>query len=132
MKPVTRLADLKAKNQGRTTWREPVINDGNSVSFMVQEPPGTKYERRMYPDSAAWFTVLDGQIRFEVEKADKSFEVINATKGSYVFVPERLLHSVEVTGNTPALRYEVTSGPSSTPVFEKPPAQAQKVSSTSP
>ena len=46
MKPVTRLDDLKARNQGKTTWREPIINDGNSVSFMVQEPPGTKYERR--------------------------------------------------------------------------------------
>ena len=126
MKPVTRLADLKTKNQGRATWREPVINDGNSVSFMVQEPPGTKYERRMYPDSAAWFVVLDGQIRFEVEKADRTFEVIDATKGSYVFVPERLLHSLEVVGTTPAIRYEVTAGPSSTPVFEKPPTQAAK------
>ena len=80
----------------------------------------------MYPDSAAWFVVLDGQIRFEVEKADGTFEIINATKGSYVFVPERLLHSIEVTGNTPAIRYEVTSGPSSTPVYEKRPAQAPK------
>ena len=122
MKPVTRLADLKAKNQGRTTWREPIINDGNSVSFMVQEPPGTKHERRLYPDSAAWFVVLDGEIRFEVEKADRTFEIINATRGSYVFVPERLLHSLEVTGNTPAVRYEVTSGPASTPVFETRPA----------
>ena len=80
----------------------------------------------MYPDSAAWFVVLDGQIRFEVEKADKSFEVIDATKGSYVFVPERLLHSLEVMGSTPAIRYEMTNGPSSTPIFEKRPAQAQK------
>jgi len=126
MKPVTRLADLKAKNQGKTTWREHVINDGNSVTFMVQEPPGTKHDRRLYPDSAAWFVVLDGQIRFEVEKPDQTFEVINATKGSYVFVPERLLHSLEVVGSTPAIRYEVTSGPRSTPVFEKRPADAPK------
>ena len=35
--------------QGHATWREPVIDDGNSVSFLVQEPPGTKHERRMYP-----------------------------------------------------------------------------------
>ena len=49
MKPVTRLADVKAKHKGHATWREPVINDGNSVSFLVQEPPGTKHDRRMYP-----------------------------------------------------------------------------------
>ena len=126
MKPVTRLADLKAKNQGKTTWREPIINDGNSVSFMVQEPPGTKHERHLFPDSASWFIVLDGEIKFEIEKPDRSFEVINATKGSYVFVPERLLHSLEVVGSTPAIRYEVTSGPSSTPVYEKRPSQPAK------
>jgi oxalate decarboxylase/phosphoglucose isomerase-like protein (cupin superfamily) len=122
MKPVTRLADLKARNQGKASWREPIINDGNSVSFMVQEPPGTKHERHMFPDSTAWFVVLDGQIRFEVEKPGGTFETINATKGSYVLVPERLLHSLEVVGTTPAIRYEVTSGPRSTPVFEKRPA----------
>ena len=103
---------------------------GNSVSFLVQEPAGTKHERRMYPDSAAWFAVLEGEIRFEVEKPDRTFEIINATKGSYVFVPERLLHSLEVVGTVPAIRYEVTLGPSSTPVFEKnlrPPRKASSM-----
>src|SRR4026208_571492 len=126
MKPVTRLADVKAKHKGRVTWREPVIDDGNAVSFLVQEPVGTKHERHMYPDSASWFAVLEGQIRFEVEKTDRTFEVIDATKGSYVCVPERLLHSLEVVGATPAIRYEVTLGPSSTPVFEKKPASTPK------
>ena len=126
MKPVTRLADVKAKHKGHASWREPVINDGNSVSFIVQEPPGTRHERRLYADAAAWFVVLEGQIRFEVEKADRSFEVINASKGSYVFVPERLLFSLEVVGGAPAIRYEVTSSPSATPIFEKKPASAPK------
>jgi len=124
MKPITRLADLKAKNKGKTGWREPIIDDGNSQSFMVQEPSGTKYERRMYPDSAAWWVVLEGQVRFEIEKPDRTFEIVNATKGSYVFVPERMLHSLEVVGGEPAIRYEVTSGPSSTPVYQKKPANA--------
>jgi mannose-6-phosphate isomerase-like protein (cupin superfamily) len=126
MKPVTRLADLKAKNKGKTSWREPIIDDGNSIAFMVQEPAGTKYERRMYPDSAAWFVVLDGRIRFEVEKGDRTFAIIEATKGSYVFVPERMLHSLEVVGPEPAIRYEVTSGPRSTPIYEMRPASAPK------
>jgi mannose-6-phosphate isomerase-like protein (cupin superfamily) len=126
MKPVTRLADLKAKNQGKSTWREPVINDGNSISFMNQEPVGTKHERQLYPDSAAWFIVLEGRIRFEVEKRDGGFEVINASKGSYVFAPERLLHSFEIVGSEPAIYYAVTAGPSSTPVYEKRPTETPK------
>jgi mannose-6-phosphate isomerase-like protein (cupin superfamily) len=126
MKPITRFADVKAKHKGKTSWREPVIDDGNSVSFMVQEPSGTRHERRLYPDSAAWFIVLEGRMRFEVEKANRSFEIIDATKGSYVFVPERMLHSFEVVGGEPAIRYEVTAGPSSTPVYEKRPADTPK------
>ena len=126
MKAVTRFADVKAKHKAQASWREPVIDDGNSVSFFVQDPVGTKYERRMYPDSAAWFAVLEGEMRFEVEKADGTFDTINATKGSYIFVPERLLHSLEVVGSAPAIRYEVTLGPSSTPVFEKKPATTPK------
>src|SRR3989338_4038811 len=116
MKRVTRFADVKAKHKGHASWREPIIDDGNSISFLVQEPVGTKHERRMYPDSATWFAVLEGEIRFEVEKPDRTFETINATKGSYVFVPERLLHSLEVVGAAQAIRYDVTLGPRSTPV----------------
>jgi mannose-6-phosphate isomerase-like protein (cupin superfamily) len=126
MKPVTRLADLKSKNSGQQSWREPIIDDGNSVAFMVQEPPGTRHERRLYPDSAAWFVVLEGRIRFEVEKADRTFELIEASKGSFVFVPERMLHGLEVLGSEPAIRYEVTAGPLSTPVFEKRPSGGAK------
>src|SRR5262245_26859149 len=126
MKPVTRLADLKAKHKGKMSWREPVIDDGNSVAFMIQEPPGTKHQRKLYPDSAAWWVVLQGNIRFEIEKADGGFEIINAHKGSFVFTPERFLHSLEVVGSEPAIRYEVTAGPSSTPIFEKLPAETRK------
>lgn len=126
MKPITRLTDLKTNNKGKTSWREPIIDDGNSVAFMVQEPPGTKHERKLYPDSAAWWAVLEGSIRFEIEKADGGFEIINARKGSFVFAPERLLHSLEVIGNEPAIRYEVTAGPSSTPIHEKRPAETPR------
>ena len=126
MKPLTRLADVKAKHKGQVSWREPVIDDGNSLSFYIQEPPGTKHERKLYPDSASWFMVFEGRLRVEIEKADRTFEVIDATKGSYVFIPERMLHSVEVVGNEPSLRYEVTAGPSSTAVYEKRPAETSK------
>jgi mannose-6-phosphate isomerase-like protein (cupin superfamily) len=124
MKPVTRLADVRARHQGEPSWREPVIHDENSRAFVVQEPAGTKHERRLYPDSPAWWAVLDGRIRFEVEKPDRSFEVFEAIKGSYVFVPERMLHAFEVVGNQPAISFEVTLA-SATPVYPERPAQAQ-------
>jgi mannose-6-phosphate isomerase-like protein (cupin superfamily) len=92
MKPVTRLADVKARHRGEPAWREAVIHDENSRAFLVQEPAGTTHVRKLYPDSPACWAVLEGRIRFEVEKADRTFEMFEATKGSYVFVPERMLH----------------------------------------
>ena len=123
MKPVTRLADVRARHKGEHSWREPVVHDENTRAFLVQEPPGTRRERKLYPDSPAWWTVLDGRIRFEVEKPDRSFAVFEATKGSYVFVPERMLHSFEVLGAQPAITFEVTLA-SATPVFPEKPATA--------
>ena len=64
-----------------------------------------------------------GRVRFEVEKPDRTFEVVEATKGSYVFVPERMLHSFAVAGNQPAITFEVTLA-SATPVYPERPAEA--------
>ena len=124
MKPVTRLADLKAKYADKATWRELVIADNNSRAYMIQQPPGSRYERRMYADSPAWWAVLEGRIDFEIEQPNGTFKKIAARKGSYVFAPERLLHSLEVVGSEPAIRSEVTLA-GATPVFgERPEARA--------
>ena len=127
MKPVTRLDDLKAKNAGRTNWREKVIDDGNSLGYMVREAPGSRYERRLYPDSPAWWAVIEGRIRFEIEKPEGGFETFEASRGSYVFAPERLLHSLEVVGEEPAIRFEVTLY-AATPVFERKPVDVDHAS----
>ncbi len=66
--------------------------------------------------------MLDGRVRFEVETRDRRFEVFEATKGSYVFVPERMLHAFEVVGNQPAITFEVTLA-SATPVYPERPAK---------
>ena len=124
MKPVTRLADVRARHRGEQSWRELVVHDENSRAFLVQEPVGARHERKLYPDSPAWWAVLDGRIRFEVEKPDRSFETFEAAKGSYVFVPERMLHSFEVVGDQPATSFEVTLA-SATPVYPVRPAKAQ-------
>jgi mannose-6-phosphate isomerase-like protein (cupin superfamily) len=120
MKPVTRLADLMSMHRGDASWHERVVDDGNSLAFMIQEPVGTRHERRLYPDSPAWWAVLEGRIRFEIERPDGTFDIFEATKGSYVWVPERFLHSFEVVGDEPAIRFEVTLA-LATPIFEKRP-----------
>jgi mannose-6-phosphate isomerase-like protein (cupin superfamily) len=120
MKPVTHLADVKARHKAERGWRELVIHDENSRAFLVQEPAGTRHARRLYPDSPAWWAVLDGRVRFDVETSDRRFEVFEAVRGSYVFVPERMLHAFEVVGDEPAIMFEVTLA-SATPVYPERP-----------
>src|SRR5262245_10094836 len=62
MKPVTRLAEVKGRHHAEPAWREPVIQDENTRAFLVQEPPGTTHARKLYPDSPAWWAVLEGRI----------------------------------------------------------------------
>ncbi|MFN7925267.1 MAG: hypothetical protein U0Q16_34535 [Bryobacteraceae bacterium] len=119
MKPLTRLADLKAKHWGQTNWSELVIDDGNSRGWVISAAPGSKVARHLFPDAPAWWVVQEGRIRFEIE-TPRGWQQIEARKGSYVFAPERHLHSLEVVGTEPAIRFEVTLA-QATPVFEAKP-----------
>jgi hypothetical protein len=67
MKPLTRLADLKAKHYGNTNWSELVIDDGNTRALVISAAPGSKVARHLFPDSPAWWVVQEGRIRFEIE-----------------------------------------------------------------
>jgi oxalate decarboxylase/phosphoglucose isomerase-like protein (cupin superfamily) len=120
MKPVTRLADLKAKHPGQANWEELVILDHNSRGRVISAAPGSKVVRHLHPDAPEWWVVQEGRIRFEIEFPEGKFQTIEARKGSYVYAPERHLHSLEVIGDTPAIRFEVTLR-DATPVYESRP-----------
>src|SRR6266705_2328450 len=47
MKPLTRRSDLKAKHYGKTNWRELVIDDGNTRTFVISAAPGSKERERV-------------------------------------------------------------------------------------
>jgi quercetin dioxygenase-like cupin family protein len=66
--------------------------------------------------------VQEGRIRFEIEGPEGRFQTIEAHKGSYVYAPERHLHALEVIGDAPAIRFEVTLA-DATAVYEQPPAK---------
>src|SRR5262245_40581027 len=66
-KPHTKLADVKAKHKGEKAWHEVVVDDDHLRTEYIQAPPGAKVGRRFHPDTRAWWVVLEGQIRFEIE-----------------------------------------------------------------
>ena len=102
-KPHTKLADLLAKNKGKADWREMIVNDDHLQAEYIQAAPGTKVGRRFHPDTRAWWVVMDGQIRFDIEGQDSFI----ATKGSMVQVPAQTIYSMESIGDKPSLRFEM-------------------------
>jgi mannose-6-phosphate isomerase-like protein (cupin superfamily) len=125
MKPVVRLADLKAKYYGQTNWSEVVVADRNSRAEVISAAPGSKVRRHLHGDSPHWWVVQEGHVRFEIEGPEGKFQTIEARKGSYVFAPERHLHSLEVVGTEPAIRMDVTLA-DATPIYDALPAGVGK------
>jgi mannose-6-phosphate isomerase-like protein (cupin superfamily) len=101
-KPHTKLADLKAKHQGKSEWRELIVDDAHLRSEYLFLPPARKIPRSLHPDTRAWWVVMDGEVRFEIE----GVEPFVARKGSMVQVPFARLFSYEIVGNAPALIFE--------------------------
>ncbi len=101
-RPHTRLADLLKKHAGHGDWREVIVNDDHLTSHYLQLKPGTKTPRALHPDTRAWWVVMDGEVRFDIETQTPFV----ASKGSMVQVPMATLYSFEVLGSKPALIFE--------------------------
>jgi len=56
-KPLTRLADLKAMHAGQTNWTEVVVKDPEDEASYNSAAPGTKFGRRMHPDTGTLMVV---------------------------------------------------------------------------
>lgn len=101
LKPWVKLADLKARHQGQTDWREVIVDDGRLNGEYFSAPPGSKVSRRMHPDTREWFAVVEGEIRVDIEGQ----EPFTATRGSLVNIPRQTFYSLETTGTQPSLRF---------------------------
>ena len=102
-KPQTKLADLKARHEGKAEWRELVVDDEHLRAEYIQSRPGSREPKQCHPDTRAWWVMVDGQIRFDIEGQ----EPFVARKGSMVQVPMQTLFAMETVGDKPALRFEV-------------------------
>lgn len=101
-KPITKIADLKAKYKGKSSWRELIVDDVHLRSEYIQAPPGFKHPKAVHPDTREWWVVMEGQVKFDIEGA----EPITARKGSMVQVPMQTFFSYEVVGDAPALMFD--------------------------
>lgn len=108
MKPFVRLADLKARHHDQTDWSETLVDDYYSHLEVISAAPGSKVPLHLHADSPEYWFIEQGEIRFEIDDPPGKAQIIDAPKGSLVFAPERMLHSLEVVGAQPAIRVQVT------------------------
>ena len=125
MKPLVRLAELKAKHAGQVNWSELVVYDNNNRAEMISAAPGSKIARHLHSDAPEYWIVQEGRIRFEIEDPPGTFQSYEASKGDLVLAPERHLHSLQVVGTEPAIRFQVTL-PETTTIYETKPDQSEK------
>jgi len=101
-KPHTKLADLKSKHAGQQDWRELIVDDEHLRGEYIQMRPGAKTPRALHPDTRTWWVVMEGEIRFDIEKS----EPFVASRGSMVQAPMQTWFSYETVGDKPALIFE--------------------------
>ena len=102
-KPIHRIAELQKKHAGHADWSEVIVDDEMLHAEYISSAPGASVSKRFHPDTRAWWVVMDGDIRFEIENQ----QPFVAHKGSIVQVPKQTMFSFETTGDKPSLRFEV-------------------------
>jgi mannose-6-phosphate isomerase-like protein (cupin superfamily) len=119
-KPLTKLADLKAKYKGQSAWREIVVKDGELQAEYQAVAPGTKVSPRMHPSTASFLVVFEGEMRWQIENQ----QPFTAKRGSIVNIPSYTIFSYDVTSSVPAVFIEVNPIHFDTvyPASEPPPA----------
>ena len=105
-KPIWRIADILAKHAGQKSWTEDVIETERYSAKWISMAPGEKTRTQFYGDDRTVWIVWGGKIRFTI----KGQEPFVATKGFLVQVPLRVPYSMEVVGDKPGLRLEITRG----------------------
>ena len=114
-KPHVKLADLKAKHKGKSSWREVIVDDKHLRSEYLYLPPGKGHPKAMHPDTREWWVIMEGEVRFTLETK----EPFVAKKGAIVQVPMQTFFQYEVVGQQPALIFETNIAGAKTLFAEK-------------
>ncbi|MCC7124312.1 MAG: cupin domain-containing protein, partial [Acidobacteria bacterium] len=102
-KPWVKRADLEAAHRGQTDWTERLVDDGRLTADYVSSSPGTRVAPRFHPDTRAWFAIVEGEVRVEIEGQAP----FTATRGSLVNIPRQTIYSLETLGTARSLRFVV-------------------------
>jgi len=104
MRPLWKLSDLKGMHMGESSWQEQIILDPEQDATYNGAVPGTKFTKRLHPDTPTVFVVIAGNVRFTVEGQPQP---ANGRRGSIVNIMKGTNFSYEVSGDQNAYWVEV-------------------------
>ena len=120
MRPLWKLSELKAKYTGKNNWSEQIIKDPEQDATYNSAASGTKFPRRLHPDTHTVFVVIAGELHFTIEGQ----QPVVATRGSIVNILKGTIFSYDISGTQNALWVEVNPNNYKTayPSDDAPPA----------
>ncbi len=138
-RPHVKLSDLKARHRNQPEWRELLVDDGHLQAEYISAPPGPTLSKRFHSDSRAFWVVVDGQMRVEIEGqgpfvatkgslvqvpkqtiryAFENHDVFIAEAGDVAYVPASRFHLARFYGEGPSCRLAIVRNPNNTPLVE--------------
>src|SRR5689334_25427263 len=79
-KPLWTLDELKKMHAGQNNWQEQIVKDPEQDATYNSAAPGSKFSRRMHPDTHNIFVVIAGEMHFTIEGQPP----VTAVRGSIV------------------------------------------------
>ena len=90
---------------GPPMWTEPAVLDDRNRAGFIHYGPGMTSNPHWHPGLDEWWTVLKGELRWQIGTARPPIE---ARQGDIVFVPEGLKHGITSIGDETTVRLAVT------------------------
>ncbi len=101
----TRLGDIMA-HFGEPPWSTSLIDDALNKANLICHGPGMSNNPHWHPDFDEWWTILKGQLTWDL---GKKRPIYNVKEGDIMFVPRGLRHHITCVGSESSLRLAITN-----------------------
>lgn len=101
----TRL-DKVMEKFGDPPWSTSLVSDDRNRANLICHGPGMSNRAHWHPDFDEWWTILKGELTWEV---GKSRPILHAREGDIVFVPKGFRHHISTVGEGASLRLAITT-----------------------
>lgn len=94
---ITRLADLRAANDGKEGWNHLLNKDGRNRALLISANPGAPPDPHIHSDFNEFWIMLDGETEYQIGQ----YEPFTAKWGDVVIAPAGYRHDIRSIGTGP-------------------------------